>query len=219
MMRMRGDSLLRAAAVAGVLAFVAIVLIEHFAEPSLDPAQHEISEYVHGPLGWLMSVGFLLWAISLVASGLWATGSERGRPVAVALLVAAVGMVITAAFATQTSAGRLAPGTTLGMAGRLHDIGSGVATLALLAAALLSLRIPRRGLRRITLALVSFAIVADVALLALGIDGGTRQRLLVAAGCAWQLAFLGAFGRARRRSGARSDRRWVGRSAPRESEG
>ncbi len=192
----------RALALACVLGFLSIVLIEHLADSSLNPAEHEISEYVHGPAGWLMSVGFVIWAISLAAAGIYALGCAHGKPVAFALFAAAVGVLITAGFATQTSAGRLPPGVMLSTSGRLHDIGSGVTTIGLLAAALLSLRLARRDLRRVTLALVSFAVLGDVVLLAVGSDvGGIRQRLLVAVACAWQLLFLGAFHRSQRTGG------------------
>jgi hypothetical protein len=173
----------------GVLAFVTIVVVEHLADSSLDPVTHEISEYVRGPLGWLMTVGFIVWALSLIAAALAMSARTRGRQTAIALLIAAGGLLLTACFATQTSAGRLPPAASLTVTGRLHDIGSGLATVALLGAALLSLRSRiAHGLRRVTLALLTLALLGDVTLLLMGPSvAGIRQRLLVAAACGWQL--------------------------------
>ena len=118
-------------AVLGVLGFLAAVIAEHAIDPSLDPATHQISEYVHGPAGAMMTAGFAAWAISLAASGALASLRLRARWVAAALALAAIGMLITACFATQTIAGRLPPGVSLTWSGRLHDIGSGT-TLSLI---------------------------------------------------------------------------------------
>jgi hypothetical protein len=182
---------LRALAMAGVVLFLLIVVIEHLVS-SLDPATHEISEYVHGRLGWLMTAGFAVWAVSLAAAGLATSSVPRGKYVGLALLVAAVGMALTACFATQTSAGRLSPGASLTTTGRLHDIGSGATTIALLLGVLLSLRIGKpRALRRATMSLLLFVIPADVLLLVIGSEvAGIRQRLLVVGACVWQMLLL-----------------------------
>jgi hypothetical protein len=176
----------------GVLLFLLIVVFEDVVNPSLDPARHEISEYVHTPWGWLMVVGFVAWALSLLCTGIAARTRYGADVLCITLAVAALGMAITACFATQTSAGRLPPGVSLSTSGRLHDIGSGLATVALFFAALLSLRL-RAGaaFRRVTLALLVLACSSDVGLLEVGGSaGGIRQRILVLIGCAWQLAML-----------------------------
>lgn len=184
----RGMSLI---AITGVLLFLLVVLLEHLTSP-LDPATHEISEYVHSPSGWLMTAGFLAWAASLAATGMWVNSEPGGRSLVVALLMAALGMAITACFPTQTSAGRLPPGASLHVSGRLHDIGSGLTTIALLAAALLSLRLNGQpSWRRSTLALLACGLPAAVVLLVVGSDvAGIRQRVLVLVGCSWQLGLL-----------------------------
>jgi hypothetical protein len=175
----------------GVLLFLSIVVVEHVANPSLNPARHEISEYVHTTWGWLMTAGFVVWALSLLATAIFARARYGADAVCIALTLAALGMIITACFATQTSAGRLPPGVSLSASGRLHDLGSGLTTLALLAAGLLSLRVTSPKLRRVTVVLLALACSSDVVLLAIGSGvGGIRQRLLVLIGCAWQLAFL-----------------------------
>jgi hypothetical protein len=176
----------------GVLLFLLIVVFEHVVNPSLNPARHEISEYVHTPWGWLMVVGFVVWALSLLCTGIVARDRYGADALCITLAVAAFGMAITACFATQTSAGRLPPGVSLSTSGRLHDIGSGLATVALFFAALLSLRL-RAGsaFLRVTVALLVLACSSDVVLLEVGGSvGGIRQRILVLVGCAWQLAML-----------------------------
>ena len=184
-------------AVLGVVGFIAAVVAEHAIDPSLDPTTHQVSEYVHGPAGALMTAGFVAWGISLGASAALAWLRLRTRWVTVALALAAIGMLITASFGTQTIAGRLPPGMSLTLNGRLHDIGSGATTLALFAAALLSLpAIRERQFRRRTSAVLIFAVCCEVALLAVGSQvGGVRERLLILAGCLWQLTLLSALGR------------------------
>ncbi len=110
-------------------------------------------------------------------------------------------MFVTATFATETSAGKLPPGVSLTTTGRLHDIGSGVTTVALLLAALLSIGIFADRLSRLRIvALIGAVVCLDVALLSIGSEvAGVRQRALVAGACAWQLLALRALG-ARRRS-------------------
>lgn len=185
---------LRRVAAAGLAAFVAIVVLEHFLQEGLDPASHQVSEYVHGSTGWLMTVGFLSWAVSLAATGLVVGRLRGGWPMRGALTMAAVGMLVTACFATETAAGRLPAGASLHAAGRLHDIGSGITALALLAASLLSLRVaPLRSIRAVTRTVVLGAVATDIALLAVGSDvGGIRQRALLAAGCLWQATVIAA---------------------------
>lgn len=179
----------------GLVMWVVAVLVEHALSPSLSPMRHQISEYVHGKTGWLMVVAFLAWALSLAATAV-ATKPPAGV-VALLLGTAAVGFVVAAVWATQTSAGELPPGVQRTTAGRLHDLGSGVASIALAAAAVASVMAIRvTWFRRATMALLGTAVVADLALLAVGAEvGGVRQRILIAAAVAWQAALLTARGR------------------------
>lgn len=179
-------------AVVGVVAFVAVAAVEHVINSSLDPATHEISEYVHGRDGQLMTFGFVCWALSLAAMS-WTVSSRAGAWfLAAAVGLACVGIALTASFATETSAGRLPPGAVLTATGRLHDVGSGLATIALLMAAVASLATFAVGkFRRNVGLLLAIAISSDVALLAIGPSvAGVRQRVLVGCACAWQLIVL-----------------------------
>lgn len=192
------DSQARRISVAGILLFLAILATEHIVDPGLDPARHEISEYVHGPIGWLMICGFAVWAVSLACTALIARRSGSATTLWLALAAASAGMVITASFATQTSAGRLPEGVSLSTSGMLHDVGSGIATIALLIAALASLHRRQAGALRLTTAILLVIVLpVDVVLLAIGPGvAGFRQRLLVLVGCLWQLCFLAFASRA-----------------------
>lgn len=189
-------------AVAGVGVFLTCLLCEHFLAPSLDPTRHEISEYVHTRDGWIMTAGFIAWAISLAATSVYAWQRQCSWMLPPLLAIAALGMVLTACFPTQTSAGNLPPGVTLTATGRLHDIGSGAVSLALLVGAVVSASDPRlpRAFRRWAVLLVALALLGSTALLIAGpVVGGIRQRLLIVIGCLWQLFLLNALGRAAER--------------------
>jgi hypothetical protein len=161
---------------------VAAALLEHALEPGLAPARHQISEYARSPTGAIMTVGFAAWAVSLGAMAALVPGR-----LAAPLALASVGVALLTIAHTETSAGRLPRGTHLDATGRLHDLGSGAASLALLVAAGMSVRALRGPRRAIVLAIVIIAVLGDLALMAVGPGvGGIRQRLLVLEACAWQ---------------------------------
>jgi MFS family permease len=177
----------------GVVTFLFCLALEHLLHLSIDPTEHEVSEYARASAGWVMTVGFLAWAISLTATG-WSVRQRWQDPILTAcLFLAAAGLVLVASFATETSAGTLPPGRSLTTTGVLHDLGSGLTTLSLLSAAIVSaFDHDRRTFRRRTLLLVGAVIVGSIVLLAVGpAVGGLRQRLGILGGCAWQLMLLG----------------------------
>lgn len=139
-----------------------------------------------------MTSAFVLWACSLASAAVLTWSIDRGRPISVAFALAALGVAITATWPTQTSAGMLKPGEALRTSGLLHDVGSGLATLALFAAAILSLRSQDAArLRPLTLSVLALAITADLVLLLVGPSvAGVRERALVCAACVWQTALL-----------------------------
>jgi hypothetical protein len=190
MKKMTREKQARVFAFGSLVLFLFILGLENAINSSLDPTTHRISEYVNGDWGWLMSLGFGSWAFSLAATAYYLCGFPRGGPVFAGLLIAAVGMTITACFATQTSAGRLPPGESLTLSGQLHDFGSGLATLALAGAVLSSLRLESKRLRRCTAALLVVAIAVGVLIFAGGEAPGIRQRLLVLFACLWQAGLL-----------------------------
>ena len=178
-----------------LFAFALILGLEHLLEPSLEPLRHQVSEYANSPSGALMEFGFALWAASLAATALLVERRLRDRLLTAALSLAALGIAIAAAFATETVAGELPPGTELTATGRLHDLGSGLASLALVGGAIV-VGIRRKTplpLRRTTISLLIAALIISLALLVIGPSvGGLRQRLLLLIGCAWQLLLLNA---------------------------
>lgn len=181
--------------------FVAAVILEHVLVSRLSPATHQISEYANDPhAGWVMTVGFAAWSVSLgcAALGAWSAWSKASSAVSSLLMLASAAMLVTAAFHTQTVAGVVPAGHRLTTSGRLHDLGSGVTTLALLGASItsaFSLR-DHPAFRRFTLGSVVAAVVSDAGLLVIGHSvGGIRERVLVAIGCAWQAAYLAVVGR------------------------
>jgi hypothetical protein len=138
-----------------------------------------------------MTVGFVAWAGSLFATGRALARNARiaGGWTAAVLAVAAVGMLVTASFPTDTIAGNLPPGARLTASGRAHDVGSLAASLAIVCAALLvagKSQIPKP--RRVaSLGIVLVAVALDGGLLAAGDPApGLRQRALVVAAIIWQ---------------------------------
>lgn len=179
--------------------FVAALAAEHLLQPALDPEQHRISEYANGSPGWLMTAGFVAWALSLATTAHVVGGSElwprTGRTAVCALLaVAAGGALVTALFNTGTSAGLVPAGRHLTTGNHLHDAGSGVLALALWGAALGSLLVHERLLRAWVVGVLMTSVACTVALSAAGLPG-VEQRALVLLACVWQWALLAAVGR------------------------
>lgn len=182
----------RLRALAGVLlaAFVGLVSLEHVLEPSLSPWRHQISEYANRGSGWLMTLGFVGWAASLALTALLL---RRRRELAGSLVLAALGLTLIAVVPTQTTAGALPTGVRPTSAGRLHDLGGEMATAGLLLGGLVLACSPWAPiiLRRLSAAVVLWALLVSVLGLAAAPDaGGLRQRLVVVAGAAWQAALL-----------------------------
>ena len=131
-----------------VIAFVAILLLEHAVVGRLDPAHHMISEYANagGAGGVAGTLAIAAWSGSLLACAAlaWCVASNRAASVAgwlalaALLAVAGVGLGVAAVFPTQAVRGVIPPGEHLRLAGRLHDLGSGIGQIALFGAAILS---------------------------------------------------------------------------------
>jgi hypothetical protein len=187
--------LAEALAVGGLLAFALTVGLEHVLEPALNPLRHQVSEYANSPSGAVMVLGFALWAISLSATAFLVGRRWRDLPLSLALALAGLGIAIAALFATETVAGELPPGAALTTTGKLHDLGSGLAALALIGGALIVAFRARAPvpLRKATLWLLPASLILSLALLLTDPSvGGLRQRLLLLVGCVWQLMLLSA---------------------------
>jgi hypothetical protein len=175
---------------AALALFVACAVVAQWANPAVGPARHMVSELVHGTAGWVMTAGFGSWAFALALGAIVLLRADRPAG-ATLVAIAAAGVVVLAVFPTQTIAGELPVGVARTTAGRLHDVGSAVATLALAAAAVVTgVRAWRDGDRRtsaMVVALLTVAIAATVVGLAIGPSvGGLRQRVLLLAAVTWQ---------------------------------
>jgi hypothetical protein len=186
---------------AGVAGFAAIVLVEHALRPGLSPLDRYVSEYARGSTAPLQVVAFLLWAVATAASAVLAARIRPpGRPLArvlavCALAAAAAGLLLAAAFTTQTVAGELPAGVRRTTGGRLHDLGTLLILGGLLAGGVASLRLVR-GLRyRLAAVGLALALVAVVPILvALRLDApGLGQRAFIVVGLAWQVVFARAY--------------------------
>ena len=193
----------RRVAILSLLVFVAIVVFEHATVSELSPLSHQVSEYANAGDGWLMTVGFLAWALSFAATAMTGPPGTIGTLVRVLLGVCVAGAVLLALFRTQTVAGVLPAGEQRTLAGRLHDLGGAVVTFGLFGAATVSaLQAGPGRYRRLTIALLATAIATSVSLLLVGAEvGGLRQRVTLGIACLWQLAFC-----SRDRLGAREGR-------------
>lgn len=54
-------------AIGAIVSYQILLVVLIFLRPDLDPAWHTVSEWAIGPYGWIMSVGFLLSAVSYAA--------------------------------------------------------------------------------------------------------------------------------------------------------
>lgn len=185
----------------GLIVFVGLVAKQHVLRPGLSPADHFVSEYARGWTAPIQVVAFLAWAVATAACVLLAARMPPDRPVAravvvVALAAAAVGLVIAAAFPTETVGGELPEGVARTTGGRLHDLGTLAVLAGLLLAAVASLRLVPVARYRVVVAVLAAVLVAIApVLVALGIEApGIGQRGFILVGCAWQWAFAGAAG-------------------------
>jgi hypothetical protein len=194
--------------IAGLAGFVVLVAALHVLRADeLPPADHFISEYARGDLGWLMVAAFTCWAASLALLARGWQGLVRW-----CLLAAAAGALAAGAFTTQTVAGQTPPGVARTLEGRLHDWATLVIFTALLVAAVWSAVVVRR--LRVPVALLALALLGIVpVLVALGLDApGIGQRGFVAVGLVWQ-----GLATSEARSAARGRRAPPGRRARRGS--
>lgn len=172
--------------------FVLVTVAEHGLRADLDPLRHEVSEYANGSHGGVMTAGFAAWTLSLAATAL-AAWSARARAIGVGAAVASAGALLIAVCHTHAVAGAVPAGTTLGTAGRVHDIGGEVLAAGLLAAAAAAITTrPRTDtLARTALASVVAFVAATVVLLPMGASvGGLRQRITLGAAVLLQGAVL-----------------------------
>jgi hypothetical protein len=197
-MRQPRDPVIRAATVC-LAWFVAVVVAEHALRSDLSPGEHRISEYAVGSGGWLMTTGFLAWALAFALTAvalqrLPLRSSPVGRALTALLALCAIGALGTALFETGTSAGMVPPGARLTAANHVHDVASAVLQASLVAAILCALTLDDWSrLRSTTIALLVAALAISLLFSGAGFGlPGVRQRVLVAIGCAWHFLLLRA---------------------------
>ncbi len=113
-----------AVSVAAAIAFALLLGALHIVQPELDPTWRFISEYALGRAGWLMTAAFVALAASLLGAAVALARQVRTRPgrVGLALLViAALGVLMAAAFPTDPITLPVEAHTTYG---RLHELGA-----------------------------------------------------------------------------------------------
>lgn len=191
-------------AVAGAAVFLLLLGVLHVVKSELDPSWHFISEYAIGRHGWLMVVAFASLGLGCVAlfAAIRSQATTKGGRVGLAfLLVAAVGLVIAAAF---TSDPVTSVGDEVTTYGAVHGVGTVLGTLGIPIAAVLIARALRRNPRwtdarrplvaATALALVgflvfelSFAAMVPGEELGPGVPIGWPNRILIVTYAIWLL--------------------------------
>ena len=131
--RTRSGLLLDVATGSAAAAAVCLLAL-HLVQPDLDPGWSVVSQYALGAQGWILPAMFLLLAAAclLLAAALPSAGLRRtGRVGRILLLVAAIGLAVSAVFVVGTP---------------LHDLGSLLGNAGLAVAAVLVGRDLRRRL-------------------------------------------------------------------------
>ena len=183
----------RIAASVLLAAFVGLVAVLHVLEPSLTPYRHVISEYVNSDSGPLMVVALLALSCALLLTARLVAHSQNSTLAAGLLMVAAVAILLAAVFPTQAVGGQIPDGEELRVPGRLHDLGSGLATVSLFAAVAVTAWAERARsvLGRLMVLLLVAAVAVQAGLLAVVPEvGGIRQRLLILIACVAQAVLL-----------------------------
>lgn len=126
---------LRFLGVAGMSGFVLALLALHVIQPTLNPAEHTISEYALGSYGWLMRSAFFALGVGTLATAaaihLRYEPSVRLRIGLVLLVGAAIGLFIDSGYNTDRPH---VPATADGM---VHGVGTWILALTLPGAALI----------------------------------------------------------------------------------
>jgi hypothetical protein len=88
-------------AIAAAAAVLLLLASLHLVSPEFDPSWRMVSEYANGGYAWVLSLMFIIWAISswTVASAIWSqVGTRAGRIGLIFLSAAGVGEAMAAVF-------------------------------------------------------------------------------------------------------------------------
>jgi hypothetical protein len=123
--------------IAAAITYQVILIALIFLRPDLDPSWHTLSEWAIGPYGWIMSMAFLIWAVSYgslyvsIRSQMRGIGGKIGLGI---LLICTMGTVGVGLF---TSDPFDTPPDALSTTGTIHIISGPSALMLLPLAALL----------------------------------------------------------------------------------
>jgi Protein of unknown function (DUF998) len=172
---------LAAASIALSLIGVVAVVALHVLRPDLAPISHRLSEYAIGTYGGVMTAAFGCVGASLLTLAAAIVAADRrlcSRITAVAVGLAGVGMVVSGVYRTDVSRS----GAT---ADALHSAASGLATLALIGAAVFWTAVASRRAAPVVLATMGLALGAVSPALHRSRWSGLSQRLLWLTLLAW----------------------------------
>jgi uncharacterized membrane protein YuzA (DUF378 family) len=196
-MRLERRALAAASIALSLIGVIAVVSL-HVLRPELPPISHRLSEYAIGRYGGLMTAAFICIGASLLTLAGAIVGADRrwwSRVVAAAVGLAGVGMVLSGLYRTDVSRS----GAT---ADALHSAASGLATLALIGAAISWTAVASRRAAPVALAAIGLALGAVSPALHRSRWSGLSQRLLWLTLLAWVI--VAAFELTQRERRARS---------------
>lgn len=191
------------ATVGPVIVGMTIVAL-HAIKPEFEPSWRFVSEYAIGGRGWIMQLGFMVWAVSCVALGLAVRPvlpNRRGRIGATILLIVGASLVVAGLFPQDPVTAAPSEATTAGM---LHAVASMIGIPGIPVAAMLITSSLAAGPAGVTPALrllahatwISLVVMMGYLMWAVPRAGGftpevwagLMNRIVVAAYLAWQLA-------------------------------
>jgi hypothetical protein len=181
---------------AAAVLFLGLALIAmHAIQPGLDPATHYVSEYAHGPFGWLVMVAYVAAGAGVLGIA-WSAGTTLSgtRSVALAICLALVGVGLIATGVTRIDL-PAADGSVVSTAsGMAHELAGYVLFLGLIPGVFLVAATFRRDPRLSSAALPawmfagSIVITFVVAVMSQSLDLiGVGQRIFLATWIAWLL--------------------------------
>ena len=179
----------------GAAAFLALVVVAmHVSQPELNPADHYVSEYAYGELGWLVTVGYVAVGLGtlVLAWRLVAILGPARWPLAAAACLALVGVGLIATGMTRIDLPQSDGSVISTASGTAHELAGYVAILGLLPGAFIVSGAFRRDPRLAGATggarLFAWAILASFA----GVIGtqsldliGVGQRIFIGSWLAW----------------------------------
>jgi hypothetical protein len=179
---------------AAAVLFLGLALIAmHAIQPGLDPATHYVSEYAHGPFGWLVMVAYVAAGAGVLGIA-WSAGTTLSgtRSVALAICLALVGVGLIATGVTRIDL-PAADGSVVSTAsGMAHELAGYVLFLGLIPGIFLVAATFRRDPRLSSAALPAWIFAGSivltfvVAVISQSLDLiGVGQRIFLTTWVAW----------------------------------